>query len=240
LERPVAVAEQDAETGTVGIWGREVELAVLVEVGDGDVLRVRADRVADSRVEGAVGVAEQDCDLVGGITRGDEVEVPVRVEVGDDEPHRAPRSVVVDGGLRRPVAVAEEDADAAGVQRPAPEVRHGHVELAVLVEVADGNPLGVQVGVVFEGGDERPVAVAERDGDTAAHRIPHRHVELAVRVKVSDGDCVRVDPHVTDQRQREGLGPRRSGCHGQSHKQQTKLQGNTDGASANIFGSCGG
>lgn len=95
VEAAVAVAEEDAEVRRLVIGDDEVEVAVVVHVGDSDVVGEVSG--GEGRVwrgmEGAMAVAEQDGDsaivLIVGPRVGDEdVGIGVMVDVGDGDPAR--------------------------------------------------------------------------------------------------------------------------------------------------------
>src|SRR5262249_13172416 len=125
------------------VGGRQVELAVAVEVPRGHPARVAQHRRPDdASLEGAVAVAQQD-----GVTaavrrgageRGGDVELAVAVEVADRPAARIGardgERGRVDARLEGAIAVAEQDDGRVARRRRGQK----EVELAVAVEIAGG------------------------------------------------------------------------------------------------------
>src|SRR5262249_55659664 len=112
-EGAVAVAMEDADGVLGAVHDHQVDVAVAIEVGGGEIVGGAAGGDGLRWLEGAVAVAEQETDAVGARIVGDrDVREAVAVEVGD----RGPRWTRTGGvGLRRlegSVAVAEQNVDA--------------------------------------------------------------------------------------------------------------------------------
>src|SRR5262245_9832417 len=149
LEGPVAVAEvnRDIVRGEIAggaVGGDEVELAVPVQVGDGDGQRKLAGRDADLGLEGPIPVAEEDRDVVGPEVGDHQVELAVAVQVGHDDGARLVTDDKALLGLEGPVTIPEQDRDVVAV-----DVRGDHVGDAVAIQIghrhgprvaADGEP----------------------------------------------------------------------------------------------------
>src|SRR5215207_1468874 len=84
-ERPVAGTHQDVDGAAVVGSGREVEVAVMVEVGEREPPGVHARLVGAGGPEGPVPVSEPDDDGSGLVLRGEcDVEVAVAIDVAEN------------------------------------------------------------------------------------------------------------------------------------------------------------
>ncbi|MCY1006164.1 hypothetical protein OV079_11440 [Nannocystis pusilla] len=181
-EAAVAVAEQHLDRPGVGDRDRDVEVAVVIEVGDRQVARAGADaerRVGDEPADDRHGA--------GGLADDHELGGTGGVEIGGDEAARA----VADGdplglGQRSP-ALAAEDGDLGAAGQGG-----GDVEAAVAVEIGDRE--------VLRGAAERPargcpiehvlnatcVGAAPEHADGAADVAGGDEVGATVGVEVGD------------------------------------------------------
>src|SRR5262249_41094083 len=161
------------------VGGDDVEVAVAVEVGRGQVVGLGADVAGRVRQhEGAVGVAQVDADAADRLVGGRQVDLGVVVEVcgGDGVGLGGGRvrggggvQVEVAGVREGAVAVAQKDADVVAV-----EVDRGQIDVGVVraVQNAHRHPAhavaelvaGVQGRLHLEGA----VAVAQQDVDGVA------------------------------------------------------------------------
>ena len=173
------------------VCGSEVEIAVVVEIGDGDVIGVEA--VIDRCAKGAVSVAEEYLSPTEDTDH--EVGIAVMVEVGGGDGDRVSQCVEGHRLAKGPVAFAEQQGhggDALGTV-----VGDGKVEVAVTVEVRDGDRVRLlSTGVERHLRCKGAVAPAEKDADgsvavTAIAAVGHRQVGDAVAVEISGHDTER-------------------------------------------------
>ena len=171
----------------------EVGDAVVVEVIDGDLPRLCAGRKgrAGSVVEAAMSVAQEDGNGAVVEVGGDDVGMAVAIEVGGAEAFvGAAAGGEKRAGSEQPAgAVAEDQFDLV----VAPAVGDG-VGLAVGVEVAHDDTMGMRVGVDVDGraGSEAESAatVAKKDAQIRRLMIGDDEVRMAVAIHVGDGDVV--------------------------------------------------
>ena len=184
-ELAVALVELDLHPPAAPLG--DVLKAVVVEVADLDVLRLRADVIARRR-ERAVAVAVVDGHRGRAVrVRLRDVEDAVAVEVADFGVERG------GAGQRRllhpegAVAVVEQHRQRAGADL----VGDDEVGVAVAVEVADLHRLGVETGRVVGRGHEGAVALVHDDAHRARAGVRRDDVGVAVAVEVPHRDAVR-------------------------------------------------
>jgi hypothetical protein len=164
-EREATQVSQDGHRARGAIRDDEVVVEVVVEVGDLEIPRVGADGEARAGHEGS-GVVHDQTDRVGVLKGNRDVDVAIAVEVARDRRVRARAGADedVDGRPEGPVAVVEEEGDAVRSV-----VRDDEIEIAVLVEVADGGGVGLRADGIGRGthrelGQHRSTAEKEGGG----------------------------------------------------------------------------
>src|SRR5206468_12024370 len=113
LEGPVTVAQQNRKT-RAGVRGRQIKLAVAVEIADGDRFGTAARAVSDGRQKGTVTVADENGDVVRATVRHREIGLSVAIEVATDYEMWMAAAGVAGSALKRTVSVSEEDRDIIG------------------------------------------------------------------------------------------------------------------------------
>src|SRR5436853_3020145 len=143
MEAPV-VAEQHGDVGALEVRGDDVGTAITIHVGCAQALvRMAAYGVLRARrCEAALAVSEYDCDFVLGPALDGYVDVAVAVEVGGVD---AVRVRFGENRERRAGSWMESTFAIAEQQR---ELRHGvvgdgEIEMAVVIEVGDGDVVGL-------------------------------------------------------------------------------------------------
>ena len=95
----MAGAQQDGDVAGIKVRNREIEVAIAVEVADGDGLRTPPNGEGPARPEGPIGVSEQHRDRVGAGARDREVEVVIAVEVADRHGRKIGAGLIVSPGI---------------------------------------------------------------------------------------------------------------------------------------------
>ncbi len=201
LEGRVAVAAEDHDGAASGgrreRGQREVDLAVVVEVGERDRLRPEARGVVRVRLERAVPVVPQHGDRILAEVGGRQVQVAVAVEVRGDDLHGTDRGR--EGGEARevPVAVTRQHGDRAHDVDP-DVVRDREIEVMVPVEIAGDDSAWTVSGGELRRRSEGPVAVPEENRHRARalgddrDRVDDRQIRHAVLVEIAERDGLRV------------------------------------------------
>src|SRR4029079_10625352 len=172
----------------------EIDAAVAVEVAGRDPggELVRADRVSDSGVEGAVAAVPRGADFAR-LARyppvsDREIGAPVAVQIGGDDRSRPFAHRVVD--VRREIRL-RADQDAHGPRA----VRRRDVVPAVAVQIGDGHVIRVAIGAEVPGPGEPAPAVVAQQVDGAAVRVLNHQIRLAVAGDVAERDRLRHAEH---------------------------------------------
>src|SRR5207244_934098 len=139
------------------------EAAVAIDVGDDQLSRAEAGRVADRLSERSVAVAEQHGDGTGAVpgSRNDQIELAVAIEIaGRNAAGRRGGDGVCDRCLERAVAVSEKNRERSV---EAAVLRDGQIQLPVAIEIARGHPVRKRQGRRIGASLERSIAVAQQD-----------------------------------------------------------------------------
>ena len=193
-----AIAEEHRHVGGVVVRHGQIGVAVAVEVADGDALGPRPAR-ADTLV-----APNPPLPLP---KRMPTVPVPefTTARSALPSPLKSPTAMRLRaspirlatpwGSWSAPesaAAIAQEDAYRASVA-----VGDGQVELAVAVEVGDGQGVGPVAARGERGsGPERAIAVAQKDAHRSAAVVGHGQIELAVAVEIGRDEGSGVVPPV--------------------------------------------
>ena len=186
-EGAVADTQEDINGEGAAIGGRDVELAIPVEVSDRDVLIAASGTVVHAGMQAAIraGKEYRDADIGIATVAHHEIRNAVAVEIpgSDFESGRVPGGVVIEAGAESSVAEALQ----VGVAEF--RVTDDDVLQAIPIEVAHQcRDLGVTANSVADGWDrDGSVAVAEKNGDVGAVVVGDDDVGFAVAVDVSDG-----------------------------------------------------
>src|SRR5262249_44261063 len=143
LKRAIAVAQNNGYT--LAIPGRNVQFAVIVEVGCDNRLRTASDRVKSLWLESPVAIAQQQADRIPGDGGNHDIQITVAIEVAQGQAAVTTR-VVVHMRLKRSVAVAQQNAYRLEVN-----VCRDYIQLAVVVEVSRDQRKGASSHLRIEG-----------------------------------------------------------------------------------------
>jgi hypothetical protein len=218
-EGAVVDAEQDRDVvlGPDVVGRDEVDGAVVVEVGRGDVVGVAAHGIVHGRAEGAVARSEQDRDRAEAVrVGGRRIHQRVAVEVAQRDPaglgHDG-RGADRRGEAAR--AIAEQHRDRGRRLRVG-----GHdVEERVAVHEAHREAGGDRRHGVGRWRGEAAQAVAEQQRDDRRAAAGHDDVGVAVAVELTDGE-----------RAARGAGEAR----GRAERARARAQQHRDGAGARV------
>ena len=198
----VPLVEEDADVAGASVCNAGIEIAVAVEVtySDGDRLVSHGKRGGSGGKKRAIPLVQKDADVVGEQIGDAGIEVAVSVEVPERDGvrptlcckgKRNPRRKE-----RRPRPLVEEDAHVSG-REAGIEVGHARIEIAVTVEVSEGDgdrsvPHGKGGGSGWKKG---AVPLIQQGADVVGESICGHGIEIAVAVEVSEGDGFRSIPH---------------------------------------------
>src|SRR5207302_8141790 len=113
--------------------------------------------VIDWRLQGSVSIAQQDSDAV--VVARDKVELAITVEIGHRNKISAIARPVINRVLKSAIASAQKQRDTADIGES--PVGHGHVRLAVTVEVADRNGPRSETSRIVDGRMEGTITLAQ-------------------------------------------------------------------------------
>ena len=152
----------------------------------------------DQRLEGAVPVAGEHGEIARGgpqLIRHGSVQPAVVIEVAQGQiATPVGLSGAEEGSLEGAVALTQQHPDLKSVAVEKGDALDHQVELAVAVDVAQGQGLRREVlaaGRKDQGPRERAVAVAQQHADGVGELLRRHQVELAVAVEVADRDRAR-------------------------------------------------
>ena len=192
-KRPIAIAEEDRYGIGVVIDYCQVELAVAVEITDGDVARIRAYRVGGRRLERSVAISRQhrDCVTDGCAARTighHEIELAIAIEIGCGNATRGSACCAHGPSAEGTVAIAQVKSD--DIVKDAGDRQ---IEAAVAIEVADHGVRGEAASSAQSHCRlQRPVAIAEEDRHSPTTFINDGDIKLAVAIEIADGNEVRI------------------------------------------------
>ena len=166
------------------VWDDEVEDPIAVEVAEDQTGGTTLAGECGDRPKAPVSVARQDGDDTG-IGGDHEVEYPVPIEIGECQGNWLRPGGDVGPWPEAPSPVAAKDGD-GGIL----EIGHGKIQLAVPVEVTDGDRSGIEPSREVERRCKRTRRAqrcrVQKDRDGVGVGIRHHDVESAVSVDVAD------------------------------------------------------
>ena len=185
--------------------GHDVRPAVVVEVGDRDLVRPQARGHVHARPERAVADAQRTADRVGVLVRGHQVTDAVAVEVAERDPLRRRPGRDRGRGLEGRVAVAAQDAGDIRARCADDEV-----ERAIAVHAARDDRVRLEARGVVDRCRPQPGWWWRRGDREAPGLVGHQRVggEIGNATgSAADGGGVG-DPGLEVRRRVEGRGPR--------------------------------
>src|SRR5262249_37388668 len=134
LERAVAISKKNAQVEFTRVCYREVQLAVAIVVGNGDMVWTRSSLVKHSRLKRSIAISKENSNVVACRAVSDcQVELSISIKISHSYEFREATGRIIYSGLKASVAVAEQDAHSAVIY-----VSHRDVEVAIAIKISQG------------------------------------------------------------------------------------------------------
>ena len=157
-EGTVTLAKQDRDRAAEEIGDGQIGFAIVIKIGGGYPFGLSENSIVHGGPESAVTIAEQNRHVVRTGVGDSQVEFAVVVEVACGNGKRALAGGVKDGRLEGAITIAQKNGN---IVSPVGVGGDGEVEIAVGIEVPEGEAVGGLSGLEMLGRLESAIAIAQ-------------------------------------------------------------------------------